>query len=126
MTVLLIGAPICILICKLKWQTEIRNGTVEHSPGLLIEKHRFLLDEAGSGESFSDLAILVRDCLPQLFVEVLVSLIRGGVFSLTNILQGCRTVTQFSSSKGWSFCSDSWVGLTLILAVTLSAWFCLD
>ena len=61
--------------------------------GLLIENHSFLLDEAGS-ESFSDLAILVRDCLPQLFVEVLVSLIRGGVFSLTSILQGCGTVTQ--------------------------------
>ena len=70
----------------------LRRMKTAQFAGLLIEKHGFLLDEAGA-ESFSDLAVLVRDCLPQLFVEVLVSLIRGGIFSLTSILQGCWKVT---------------------------------
>ena len=65
--------------------------------GLLIEKHDFLLDDAGE-TCFSDLAALVRDCLPRLFVEVLVSLIRGGVFSLTAILQGREPSPSYFSS----------------------------
>ena len=69
----------------------LRRTQFAQFAGLLIEKHDFLLDDAGGAAAetaFSDLAVLVRDCLPRLFVEVLVSLIRGGVFSLTAILQG--------------------------------------
>ena len=62
------------------------DGNVSLS-ALLIEYNSALLELSEQGDSFSELALLLRDCLPEMFVEVLVSLIKGNVFSLSLILQ---------------------------------------
>eukprot|EP00096_Caligus_rogercresseyi_P011242 TRINITY_DN4363_c0_g1_i1.p1 TRINITY_DN4363_c0_g1~~TRINITY_DN4363_c0_g1_i1.p1 ORF type:complete len:507 (-),score=117.40 TRINITY_DN4363_c0_g1_i1:444-1781(-) len=53
---------------------------------ILIEHHAFLLDTSGPPR-FSDLASLIRCSVPEIFVEVLVSLIKDGVFQLGRILE---------------------------------------
>uniref|UniRef100_A0A0K2UWL5 Uncharacterized protein n=1 Tax=Lepeophtheirus salmonis TaxID=72036 RepID=A0A0K2UWL5_LEPSM len=57
---------------------------------ILIEHHYFLLDMSISNntpDTFSDLALLIRDSVPEIFVEVLVSLIKGNAFKLGHILE---------------------------------------
>lgn len=58
---------------------------------LLIENHEMLLDTStgseGMVDNFSDLALLIRDTCPEMFMEILVSLIKGQVFTLSTILQ---------------------------------------
>ncbi|TRY75729.1 hypothetical protein TCAL_09858 [Tigriopus californicus] len=58
---------------------------------ILIENQEMLLDTSSGSEgmvdNFSDLALLIRDTCPEMFMEVLVSLIKGRVFTLSTILQ---------------------------------------
>lgn len=56
---------------------------------IVLQYDDFLLDEvAGSEPTFSDFALLLRDTVPETFVEILVSLIkaRQGIFTLSTIL----------------------------------------
>jgi len=54
-----------------------------HLAEIVLQFYDFLLDEvAGSEPTFSDFALLLRDTVPETFVEILVSLIKANIFTL--------------------------------------------
>lgn len=57
------------------------------SPGRLsevvLDHHEFLIDET---ESLSEVALVLRDAVPSIFVEVLVSLIKSDIYNLQTVL----------------------------------------
>ena len=54
---------------------------------VILEHHEFLVEEAGeAAQSLTDVAALMRDAVPVIFVEVLVSLIKSDVYSLQTVL----------------------------------------
>ena len=58
-----------------------------HLAEIVLQYYDFLLDEAGGSEpTFSEFALLLRDTVPETFVEILVSLIMANVFPLSTIL----------------------------------------
>ena len=53
---------------------------------VILQHHEFLVEAAGTEESLSDMASLLRDSIPNTFVEVLVSLIKSNIYSLQMVL----------------------------------------
>lgn len=80
------------LICVDRSATEEPRASLQalapvHLAEIVLQYYDFLLDEvAGSEPTFSDFALLLRDTVPETFVEILVSLIKANIFTLSTIL----------------------------------------
>lgn len=75
---------------------------------IVLEHHTFLLDE--DNNSFSELALLIRDSAPTTFVEILVSLIKSDIFftlpMVLHLLIGSM-VSIMSCNSGGSMAHDA-------------------
>ena len=91
-----------------------------HLAEIVLQFYDFLLDEAGGSEpTFSEFAILLRDTVPETFVEILVSLIKANVFPLSIILH--LFIESFVSMSGMNSnsCTGGMGDMTVHHASTL-------
>ena len=83
--------------------------------GVILDHHDFLIDD----QSLSEIALILRDAVPNMFVEVLVSLIKSDVYSLQTILH--LLIGSLVSSS--SMPSDNRANDTALLQLFLESYF---
>ena len=75
-----------------------------HLAEVVLAYYDFLLDQAGGSEpTFSEFALLLRDTVPETFVEILVSLVRNRSLSFFWILQLCKSSQRKEISEFCDF-----------------------
>jgi len=99
-----------------------------HLADIVLQFYDFLLDEAGGSEpTFSEFAILLRDTVPETFVEILVSLIKANIFPLSTILhlfiESFVSMSGMNSNNGSGGMGDMTVHHASTLQLFLEAYF---
>ena len=88
---------------------------------VILQHHQFLVETTGttaSEESLSDMASLLRDSIPNIFVEVLVSLIKSDIYSLQLVLHLLIGSLVSSSTNAEKLSNDA-----VILQLFLESYF---
>lgn len=85
---------------------------------VILQHHQFLVETTGTEESLSDTASLLRDSIPNIFVEVLVSLIKSDIYSLQMVLHLLIGSLVSSSTNAEKLSNDA-----VILQLFLESYF---
>ena len=85
---------------------------------VILQHHEFLVEAAGTEESLSDMASLLRDSIPNTFVEILVSLIKSDMYSLQMVLHLLIGSLVTSSTNAEKLSNDA-----VILQLFLESYF---
>ena len=85
---------------------------------VILQHHEFLVEAAGTEESLSDMASILRDSIPNTFVEILVSLIKSDMYSLQMVLHLLIGSLVTSSTNAEKLSNDA-----VILQLFLESYF---